>query len=79
MSYIRDFGRWLQVHGHRDAYVLSDRWKAPFVPAHPYLLSRAEIERFFTAAADTAGLPSPWRWQAVAFFTLMHSCGLQDR
>ena len=35
MSYIRDFGRWLQAHGHADAYVLSDRWKAPFVPPTP--------------------------------------------
>ena len=76
MSFIRDFGRWLQAHGHTDAYVLSDRWKAPLVPAHPYLLSRDEIERFFAAAAhlDTS---SPWRWLAVAFFTLMHSCGLR--
>ena len=40
MSYIRDVGRWLQAHGQRDAYVLSDRWKAQVVPAHPYLLSR---------------------------------------
>lgn len=76
MSYIRDVGRWLQVHGHRDAYVLSDRWKAQFVPAHPYLLSRSEIEAFFAAAA-TLNAASPWRWQAVAFFTLMHSCGLR--
>jgi integrase len=76
MSYVRDFGRWLQAHGHTDAYVLSGRWKAPFVPARPYLLSREEIERFFAAAAhlDTS---SPWRWQAVAFFTVMHSCGLR--
>lgn len=76
MSYIRDVGRWLQAHGQRDAYVLSDRWKAPFVPAQPYLLTTAEIEAFFTAAArlDAA---SPWRWQAVAFFTLMHCCGLR--
>ena len=22
-------------------------------------------------------MQSPWRWQAVAFFTLMHSCGLR--
>ena len=51
MSYIRDVGRWLQAHGHTDAYVLSDRWKAPVVPAHPYLLSREEIEAFFAAAA----------------------------
>ena len=33
-----------------------------------------EIERFFAAAARLHA-HSPWRWQAVAFFTLMHSCG----
>jgi len=76
MSYIRDFGRWLRAHGHAHAYVLSDRWKAPFVPAHPYLLTRDEIDRFFTAALHLEA-QSPWRWQAVAFFTLMHSCGLR--
>jgi len=76
MSYIRDFGRWLQVHGNPDAYVLSDRWKAPFVPAHPYLLTTDEIEAFFAAAAHLDA-QSPWRWQAVAFFTLMHSCGIR--
>jgi integrase len=76
MSYIRDFGRWLQAHGYADAYVLTDRWKAGVVPAHPYLLSGEEIDRFFTAAArlDTS---CPWRWQAVAFFALLHSCGLR--
>lgn len=76
MSYIRDFGRWLRAHGHADTYVLSDTWKAPFLPAHPYLLTKREIEAFFAAAArlDTS---SPWRWQAVAFFTLMHSCGIR--
>jgi integrase len=75
MSYIRDFGRWLQTNAAYDAYVLSDRWKAPFVPAHPYLLRGEEIEGFFRAAALQT--QSPWRWQAVAFFTLMHSCGLR--
>lgn len=76
MSYIRDLGRWLQAHGNTDAYVLSDRWKAPSVPAHPYLLSTREIELFFAAAARLQ-TRSPWRWQAVAFFTLMHCCGLR--
>jgi integrase len=76
MSYIRDVGRWLQAHGQRDAYVLSDRWKAAVVAARPYLLSTYEIEAFF-AAATTLNAASPWRWQAVAFFTLMHSCGLR--
>ncbi len=76
MSYIRDFGRWLRARGQSDAYVLSDRWKARFVPAHPYLLTQREIEAFFGAAAqlDTS---SPWRWQAAAFFLLMHSCGIR--
>lgn len=76
MSYIRDLGRWLQAHRNSDAYVLSDQWKAPFVPAHPYLLTTGEIERFFAAAARVDA-QSPWRWQAFAFFTLMHSCGLR--
>ena len=76
MSYIRDVGRWLQMHGDTDAYVLSDRWKASAVRAQPYLLSAQEIERFFTAAAQLHA-QSPWRWQAVAFFTLMHSCGMR--
>lgn len=76
MSYIRDFGRWLHTHANSDAYVLSGRWKAPFVRAQPYLLTGDEIERFFTAAARVHA-QSPWRWQATAFFTLMHSCGMR--
>jgi integrase len=76
MSYIRDFGRWLQATGASDACVLSGRWKAPFVPPRPYLLGTREIELFFKAAAALQAR-SPWRWQAVAFFTLMHSCGLR--
>lgn len=76
MSYIRDFGRWLQAHQDHDAYVLSDQWKAGFVPAHPYLLSNQEVEAFFTAAGHLHA-QSPWRWQAVAFFTLIHSCGIR--
>ena len=76
MSYIRDVGRWLRAHRDSHAYVLSEQWKAPFVAAHPYLLSTQEIERFFVAAACVQA-QSPWRWQAAAFFTLMHSCGLR--
>jgi integrase len=76
MSYVRDLGRWLGVHGNPDAYVLSNRWKAPAFRAQPYLLRTSEIERFFSAAAQLQA-QSPWQWQAVPFFTLMHSCGLR--
>jgi integrase len=40
------------------------------------LLSSRQIELFFAAAAALQSR-SPWQWQAVAFFTLMHSCGLR--
>jgi integrase len=76
MSYIRGFGRWLQANVVSDAYVLTEAWKASFVPARPYLLSRQEIDLFFETAAALE-VPSPWRWQAAAFFTLMYSCGLR--
>ena len=72
MSYIRDVGRWLQAHGHADAYVLSDRWKAQVVPAHPYLLSSDEIEAFFAAAA-TPGRALP---VAVASGRVLHADAL---
>lgn len=75
MSYIRDFGRWMRTHHDPGTYVLSEQWKASYVPARPYLLSAAEIEAFFTAARSL-DCGSPWRWQARVFFTLMHSCGL---
>lgn len=76
MSYIRDFGRFMRATGDTDAYVLSERWKAGNVPAHPYLLADAEVEAFFDAAARLK-VASPWRWQASAFFTLMHSLGMR--
>ncbi|WP_105036380.1 tyrosine-type recombinase/integrase [Cryobacterium aureum] len=76
MSYIRDFGRWAHINGNDNAYVLSDHWKASFVRSQPYLLADAEIRLFFQAAARIEG-SSPWTWQAVAFFALMHSCGLR--
>src|SRR5258708_17851029 len=50
--------------------------ESPFVSPRPYLLAAREIELFFKAAA-TLRSQSPWRWQAVAFFTLMHSSGLR--
>lgn len=76
MSYIRDFGRWMRTHGYPDAYVLAESWKSRFVRSQPYLLSRGEISLFFQSAATLETI-SPWKWQAVAFFTLMHSCGLR--
>lgn len=76
MSYIRDMGRWLAVTGHPQAYVLDASWTAPIVTARPYLLTGEQVEAFFTAAARVRAA-SPWRWQAVAFFALLHSCGLR--
>jgi integrase len=76
MSYIRDFGRWERINGNKNAYVLSDQWKARFLRPQPYLLTQEEISRFFNAAARLEAL-TPWKRQGVAFFALMHSCGLR--
>lgn len=76
MSYIRDFGRWMAIHRDSEAYVLDGTWKASFIRSHPYLLTGAQIDRFF-AAAMSVPAQSPWAWQAIAFFILMHSCGLR--
>ena len=76
MSYIRDFGRWMRTHGNPEAYVLAESWKSGFFRSQPYLLSREEISLFFQSAAELE-TTSPWNWQSVAFFALMHSCGLR--
>ncbi|MEC5180902.1 tyrosine-type recombinase/integrase [Arthrobacter sp. CG_A4] len=76
ISYIRDFGRWVRINGNENAYVLSEQWKAGFIHTQPYLLTREEVTLFFQAAARLE-VASPWKWQAVAFFALMHSCGLR--
>ena len=76
MSYIRDFGRWLRINGNENAYVLSDQWRTKRLRTQPYLLSQEEVGGFFDAAARLDGI-SPWKWQALAFFALMHSCGLR--
>lgn len=76
MSYLRDFGRWLRLNGNTDAYVLSDQWKAKRNRPQPYLFSQEEVRRFFDAAARVK-TATPWKWQVVAFFALMHCCGLR--
>ena len=76
MSYIRDYGRWARTNGNENAYVLSDQWKASFIRSQPYLLTHQETVLFFQASARVDA-KSPWKWQAVAFFALMHSCGLR--
>ncbi len=76
MSYIRDFGRWMRTHDNPEAYVLTESWRAGFVRSQPYLLRSEEIKLFFHAAAELE-TTSPWKWQSIAFFGLMHSCGLR--
>lgn len=76
MSHIRELGRYMRAHNTPDAYVLSDEFKAKMVRVTPYLLAQNEVDVFFSAAARFKP-QSPWAWQAVCFFGLMHSCGLR--
>lgn len=76
ISYLREFARWLRLNGHPDAYVLPEGYRCRSERPIPYLLSQAEIDAFFAAAA-TYDPPSPMAWEARALFGLMHSCGLR--
>lgn len=76
MSHIRELGRFMRVNGNEDAYILSDDFKAKMVRVQPYLLTQAETDAFFAAAAEYRDA-TPWTWQAVCFFGLMYSCGLR--
>jgi integrase len=75
VSYLRVFARWMRRHGDPAAWVAPGWWTPPGRP-EAYVLSGAEVEAFFAAAAVFDG-GVPWRWQARAFFGLMHSCGLR--
>ena len=79
MSYIRDFGRWLQAHGHADAYVLSGPVEGPRRARPSLPAQQATRSRRSSPPRHAWTRTSPWRWQAVAFFTLMHSLRAADR
>jgi integrase len=66
----------MRTHGNPEAYVLAESWKSGFFRSQPYLLRREEISLFFQSATGLE-TTSPWKWQSVAFFALMHSCGLR--
>jgi len=76
LSYLRSFARFLQARGDQDAHILSREFRPVRPRPTPYLLSAAEIEAFFEAAASCK-YPDPWTWQAKAFFGLMLACGLR--
>lgn len=74
-GYLASFrGGWARINGN--AYVLSDQGKAGFIRSQPYLLPQTETKLFFRSAA-LLDVSSSCKWQAVAFFALMHSCGLR--
>ncbi len=76
VSSLREFARWLRLNGHADAYVLPSGYGRGYRKPLPYLLSQAEIDAFFDAAARY-DVRSPMAWEARALFGLMHSCGLR--
>lgn len=65
VSYVRELARWLRLNGHPDAYVLPPDYRCRSQRPIPYLLSQAEIDAFFAAAATYAP-PSPMAWETRA-------------
>ena len=79
ISVIREFARFLRDGRDPDAYVASPRFTSrKFLPA-PYILSKNEINLFFTACGKAISTNrGAYRPIVVpAFFVLMHCCGLR--
>jgi len=76
LSYLRGFARFLQTSGQPSAHILRSPYGQTRRRPATFLLSSAQIEAFFQAAA-TISYADPWAWQAKAFFGLMLACGLR--
>ena len=75
-SYLRGFAKFMRIRG-LEAYELDPVFNRSKPRPPTYLLSSAQINRFFAIAASNVPYPGPWRWQATAFFGLMYACGLR--
>lgn len=79
ISPIREFGRYLQSIGYRDAYVLDDRFRIERYQAEVYLMTEYEIQIFFKEC-DRFVLKhkSPGRpYVLPALYRFLYCCGVR--
>ena len=79
ISPIREFGRYLQSIGDKEAYVLDDRFKIQRYHAEVYLLAESEIQAFFKAC-DCFVLRQKTRGRSYvlpALYRFLYCCGVR--
>lgn len=79
ISPIREFGRYLQNYGIKDAYVLDNKFKTQRYHADVYLMMETEIQRFFTECDqyvlryNAQGRP----YVLPALYRFLYCCGVR--
>lgn len=80
ISPIREFGRYLNGIGDKDAYILDDRYNIQRYHADVYLLSEEEIQIFFKECDRYVLKHSSYpgrRYVLPAFYRFMYCCGVR--
>lgn len=78
-SYLREFGRFLQSQGYRDAYIIPTGLSKRGPKYMPHLLSEDEIEKFFGECDRiTPQKENPGKHLVLpAYFRFLHCCGVR--
>ncbi|MDD4495666.1 MAG: tyrosine-type recombinase/integrase [Eubacteriales bacterium] len=78
-SYLREFGRFLQSQGYRDAYIIPTGLSKRGPKYMPHLLSEDEIEKFFgTCDRITPQKENPGKHLVLpAYFRFLYCCGVR--
>ena len=76
---LREFSRYLQLHGNKEVYVIPPKTTSLPVPEAPYFFTEKEIEAFFKSLDDIQPNKSFKGREYVfpALFRLLHCCGLR--
>jgi integrase len=80
ISPIREFGRYLQCRGYKNAYVIDNRFSIQKYHAEVYLMTEAEIRTFFEEC-DKYVLRYKAKGRAYVFpalYRLMYCCGVRS-
>lgn len=78
VSPVREFGRYLNSSGNKDAYILDDRYNIQRYQAEVYLLTENEIRAFFKACDEFVRKNSNYpgrRYVLPALYRFLYCCG----
>lgn len=79
-SPIREFGRYLNIIGDNEAYILDDRFRTQRYQAEVYLLTEEEIQLFFKECDRFILRYSGWpgrRYVLPALYRFLYCCGVR--